>query len=94
MKTNPNHSAYFSIDTATTCKDRDTGDLESYFYGENGLTKREHFAALAMQGMLANSRLRVALCVGNPTNNNDLCNRACALADELINVLNETAKNE
>lgn len=30
----------------------------------NGLTKREHFAALAMQGLLANEKIQIDLSVG------------------------------
>jgi hypothetical protein len=54
-----------------------------------GLTKREHFAALAMQG----------LCVGKKTNDImtgqcvDIANEAVEIADALIAALNEEVSN-
>lgn len=53
-----------------------------YLDGEKaGLTKREYFAAMALQGMLANSNLNWAI--------KDLAMDAVACADELIGKLNE-----
>lgn len=43
----------------------------------SGLTKREHFAGLAMQGMLSNTEIT------NP-NKIILAEMACAIADELL----------
>lgn len=47
-----------------------------------GLTKREYFAGLAMQGLLANSKY--------DADYHWVCDRAIKYADELLNQLNET----
>ena len=52
-----------------------------------GLTKREHFAALAMQGLLANSRIDWQL-----TRPDQLGKEAVIQADALITALNEEPK--
>lgn len=43
---------------------------------ESGLTKREYFAARALQGMLANPSINIA--------KSDLCNGAFNFADKMI----------
>jgi len=49
----------------------------------NGLTKREYFAAMALQGLLANNNKEYAYCVIS----------AVEFADDLINELNKTNNN-
>ena len=51
---------------------------QDQFVGENGLTKREYFAAIAMQGILANH-----------LEYDDVAKTALALADGLIEELNK-----
>ncbi|MBD2107414.1 hypothetical protein [Nodosilinea sp. FACHB-13] len=59
-------------------------------YGEaDGLTKREYFAALAMQGLLASERVGEPGSVRHPGNVADL---AVDQADELIASLNSPYK--
>ena len=49
----------------------------------HGLTKREHFAGLAMQGLLAGG-----YCIDDPKNRlNDVPSEAVALADALLKEL-------
>ena len=50
---------------------------------EDGCTKREHFAAMAMQGLLANYSNR-------GMNIDTIAKQAVNAADELIKALNET----
>lgn len=54
MKTNPNDPIHPSVDETTT---RLVGNNDSVteFIGVNGLTKREHFAAMALQGLVMGS---------------------------------------
>lgn len=54
-----------------------------------GLTKREHFAALAMQGMLANSFNDGATQPLSTASNLKIARMAVAQADTLIKALNE-----
>jgi len=49
---------------------------------QQGLTKREYFAAMAMQGILANERT-------SPDDNHETAFLACRLADSLIDELNK-----
>ena len=74
---NPNACAY----PAT----RPDGDLES------GLTIREHFAAMAMQGMLANEHFFGPLFQQKPEAAAEF---ATACADELISALNKESHHE
>lgn len=55
-----------------------TPDTEGNF---NGLTKREYFAAMAMQGMAINCSSNLLIEIA--------ASRAVSLADALINALNE-----
>jgi hypothetical protein len=51
--------------------------------GASGLTKREHFAGLAMQGLLAGG-----YCIDDPKNRlNDVPSEAYNLADALLKAL-------
>lgn len=50
-----------------------------------GLTKREYFASMAMQGILSNRELQVALIHDRI----ELSNFAVEMADKLINELNK-----
>ena len=62
--------------------DSGTGEQKHYTYDwiELGLTKREHFAGLAMQGLVSrNSRYG-----GDTTNRNNLARDAIAHADALL----------
>jgi hypothetical protein len=54
-------------------------------YDTTGLTKREYFAAIAMQGILANERT-------SPEHDEETAFLACRLADSLIARLNITRK--
>ena len=51
---------------------------------QEGLTKREYFAAMAMQGLLANDKVEHKYCVIS----------AVEYADDLIEQLNKTKTNE
>lgn len=51
MKTNPNDSAFA---TQPPSSNGLSGEEYQLNYGQAGLTKREYFAAMAMQGILAN----------------------------------------
>lgn len=53
-----------------------TKENDSVGYGHRGLTKREYFAAVALQGMLANPSINIA--------KSDLCNGAFNFADKMI----------
>ena len=67
--TNPNESAFARIS-------------DDYIPEQWGLTKREYFAAMAMQG-LANNWHR------NDQDRQECANRAVLIADELIKALNQ-----
>lgn len=65
------------------------GDSEAFPQPEGamtvtGMTKREYFAALAMQGVLAG-----ALASGQSLHPEDVAQRAVNRADKLIEVLND-----
>ena len=51
-----------------------------------GLTKREHFAAMAMQGMLS-SGMSIELGPSHPKNNGDIAICATVVADALLKAL-------
>ena len=55
---------------------------------QDGLTKREYFAAMAMQGMVANSTASVKTAL-KETNVNAYARESVMLADALINALNK-----
>lgn len=58
---------------------------DSVLIGHEGLTKREYFAAMAMQGILANPNNRMSPRVSAET--------AVLAANELINQLNNNQNN-
>ena len=62
-----------------------TPDTEGNF---NGLTKREYFAAMAMQGLM--TTLIPSEQAPNLENVSYMANLSAAAADALINALNET----
>jgi hypothetical protein len=68
MKTQPNDAAFA------------TGDE---YWRQNGLTKREYFAAMAMQGIVSNHLMI------DTTNWNWLSEESVKAADALITALNE-----
>lgn len=53
----------------------------------NGLTKREYFAAMAMQGILSGSTDNHALVQGGDFNTPHIALKAVQLADELLKQL-------
>jgi hypothetical protein len=57
-------------------------------YGYDGLTKREHFAAMAMQGMLSNPHYYEEVLL------KDLAFMAVCRADDLILELNKEQSHE
>src|SRR5688572_20011486 len=65
---------------------------------ELGLTKREYFASLAMQSLIALQRttdkgiVEQVWWIGTESDRADLCKKAVELADDLINQLNATEK--
>ncbi len=71
-KTQPNASAFYY-------------DYSTYFPELKGLTKREYFAAMAMQGILSNPNRSHF-----PTRN---ANDAIEAADALIKTLNDNGNN-
>jgi len=78
MKTNPNElvSAYGYI-----------GEDE-YFDSKGGLTKREHFASMALQGLLSMYDSEVGI-VPNDSNSEYMARVAVKAADHLIAELNK-----
>lgn len=73
MKTEPNHLI--------------TDTYDGYF--NSGLTKREYFAALAMQGMLANTNGAITENGVNSLNPVTIARAAVNQADYLIDYLNQ-----
>lgn len=63
------------------------GVIPSGICVDTGITKREYFAALAMQGMLANSRDSVLMA-----HTKQIAKMAVAQADALIEELNDETK--
>lgn len=78
MKTNPDDGAFAAAAI---------GKIQTL--RSDGLTKREYFAAMALQGMLAASNLN-----NNPEylDQNAFTKHAVSLADKLIKALNEDSK--
>lgn len=80
MKTNPNDSAF---------------SRQAYFvdgggdFGAEGLTKREYFAAMAMQGLLANSYNDGVYQPLSTASHDQIANMAVRLSDSFIVALNE-----
>ncbi len=74
--TNPNHNAF----TTPLPENREYPDPADY----EGLTKREYFAAMAMQGICANSTTDIEPHVYG------IAKIALECADALIKALNET----
>ena len=70
-----------------------TGIVQGREFFEPGLTIRQHFAAMAMQGILANEDLRTALLMDARTFKRDpnysVAHEAVRQADLLIEELNE-----
>jgi hypothetical protein len=63
-------------------------DAREYDPCNGGLTKREHFAGLAMQGLLAGG-----YCMDDPQNRlSNVPSEAMALADALLAELDKTSK--
>lgn len=67
---------------------------ENYPVNPSGITKREYFAALALQGLLSNSQytaeLKTMMMKNTITDMNLLCAReAIDMADELLKRLDE-----
>jgi len=87
MKTEPNDAAH-PFATEQTLK-----GFPGTQCGQQGLTKRELFAAMAMQGLLANAA-PLADKSGNlkPSSIGDKLNLAVASADALIAALNAESK--
>lgn len=56
--------------------------------GQKGLTKREYFAALAMQGIEASNPFETTEGGNAPFNPKEIAERAVQLADALIQALN------
>lgn len=74
MKTNPNDPAFATPDNGT--------ETMTTWQGQTGLTKREYFAAKAMQGILANPNL-------NKYSKDTLVNIAVSHAESIIIELNK-----
>ena len=70
------------MDSKTNGEQPAFGDSTTHAH-QHGLTKREHFAAMAMQGMLSDE------CGGQgPSWNADACaERACQFSDALLRAL-------
>lgn len=58
------------------------GPVDEYGFNKTGLTKREYFAALALQGLLTKYSLNT------PSDQKVICQMAVELSDSLINELN------
>lgn len=58
------------------------------YYGYSGITLRQYFAAMAMQGILANAK------VYRDSSLPSVCEQAIYQADALISELNKTPSNE
>lgn len=81
--TNGNESVHFVPDKMKTIT---AMGIESY--GSQGLTKREHFASMFLQGMLSNS----AYASNQKVNATTLVQVAVGAADMLIDELNKGVK--
>jgi hypothetical protein len=82
MKTNPNESVYPVVAEVMQNKHY-TIPASMMKVLSSGLTKREHFAGLAMQGLLANHELI------DTVDWEWIANNSIALADNLIEELNK-----
>lgn len=93
MKTNPNDPIHPSVDETTT---RLIGNNDSVteFMGANGLTKREYFAAMAMQGMLSNSYNDGASQPLSTASHDQIAQMAVSIADALIAEMNKPTEQE
>ena len=81
MKTEPNESASPIITVIDGNWIKESPD------NRNGLTKREHFAAMAMQGLISQTTpLPTTSLLDAPKN---IANWSVIFADELINALNK-----
>ena len=73
-----------------------TNSVDGTELNDGGLTIRQHFAAIAMQGILANEQLRTALLMDARTFKRDpnysVAHEAVRQADLLIEELNELQK--
>jgi hypothetical protein len=78
--THPSESVYPSVDESIS--NECNGHLFTEFIGNNGITKREYFAALAMQGLLADHLQE------GPSKR--ICKTSVMYADNLIEELNKT----
>lgn len=77
MKTEPNNDAF-------------SFGVPENGYSYHGLTKREYFAAMAMQGILANSTLTTILAGNNAMPaEGEVAKASLYQADELITELNK-----
>lgn len=86
MKTEPNEPITPSIHTrvgTTETRLRKDGDSKDYQVAMNGLTKREYFASIAMQGILSDRH-----CSNTQGNPEMIAGLALACADALIKMLN------
>lgn len=80
MKTEANHLVHSkTIESQRIAEDR----IE--FHSEGGLTKREYFAAMALQGLLASQQPGYTFSTAD-----EACNAAIEHADALINQLNQS----
>ena len=91
MKTEPNHPVSLVDNNEQYCLTTDKHGNSTPAYG---LTKREYFVAMAMQGMLANSASQDALNQKplSYANAAEIAEMACWQADALITALNKENK--
>jgi hypothetical protein len=75
MKTNPNELISFHQQYGPVA-----GETETFELLDKGLTKREYFAALAMQGLMADPQFEETQSV--------IARAAVTMADKLIEALN------
>lgn len=87
MKTEPNDKAHPEIVTDQAYDSIDS-KVYSNTYSYGGLTKREHFASMAMQGMLANYR-PADFSGGQVEMVKSIAETSCEMADLLIAALNQ-----
>lgn len=82
QKTNPNDSAYPTKKKIVFESDHPMLDDTVRYEPIPGLTKREHFAGLALQGIMSSPN-------SEGIDETTLCNMAVIFADELIKSLNQ-----
>lgn len=95
MKSNPNDNVYpANFDSMIHAKNGIKQD--EILKLANGITKRELFAAMAMQGLLANSTWAESSNISGPIEynqfNSGMAEHAVEMADALIKQLNSTEK--